>query len=318
MERTLSKNIDRIGFLGLGMMGAGMAERVRARGLPLVVYDISQDRCAPFRSGDITVASSPRDLADQAEIVVSCLPSVEISREVSCGPGGIIEGTAVKVYVETGTIGTATMVEIGETLAKRGIAAIDGPVSGGQAGAAKGSLSTILAGAPEAISRFRKVAEAYASHVFVVADRPGPAQTVKLVNNMLSITGMIAAFEGMVMGAKAGLDPQTMLDIINVSTGRNSATLEKIPSRILPRTFGGHITTGVKDLGLYISESEELGVPVWMATRALDVFREAMGHGIDQETMRIIQYMEALAGGVEVKARAGGDEVTSRESPSAH
>lgn len=298
---------DRIGFVGLGLMGAGMASRVHEHGMPLIVYDISEERCAPFRLKGVAVAESAKDLADKAEIVVSCLPSVEVSREVACGPGGIGEGKAAKVYVETGTVGTAAIVEIGETLAKAGIAVIDGPVSGGQAGADKGTLSTILAGPPDAVARFRKVAESYSSHVFVVADRPGPAQTVKLVNNMLSITGMIAAFEGMVMGVKAGLDPQTMLDIINVSTGRNSATLEKIPSRILPRTFGGHITTGVKDLGLYICESEELGVPVWMATRALEVFRKAMDHGIERETMRIIQYMEALAGGVEVKGRTTGD-----------
>lgn len=312
----MKNSADRIGFLGLGLMGAGMAANVHSRGLPLIVYDISEERCAPFKARGIPVASSARDLADKAEIVVSCLPSVEVSRQVSCGPGGVIEGSAVKLYVETGTIGTAAIVEIGEKLAGAGIAVIDGPVSGGEAGAEKGTLSTILAGAPEAVSRFRNVAEAYARHVFVVADRPGPAQTVKLVNNMLSITGMIAAFEGMVMGAKAGLDPQTMLDIINVSTGRNSATLEKIPSRILPRKFGGHITTGVKDLGLYISESEELGVPVWMATRALEVFREAMENGIDHETMRIIQYMEKLAGGVEVKARTA--ETAGASSDNSH
>jgi 3-hydroxyisobutyrate dehydrogenase-like beta-hydroxyacid dehydrogenase len=300
---NVSNEAGRIGFLGLGLMGAGMASRVQARGLPLIVYDIAEERCAPFRAKGVSVAISPKDLADQAEIVISCLPSIEVSRKVSFGPGGVIEGGAVKIYVETGTVGTAAMIEIGEALAKAGIATIDGPVSGGQAGADKGTLSTILAGPPEAVSRFRPVAETYASHVFVVADRPGPAQTAKLVNNMLSITGMIAAFEGMVMGAKAGLDPQVMLDIINVSTGRNSATLEKIPSRILPRKFGGHIQTGVKDLGLYISESAELEVPVWMATRALEVFRETIDHGFDRETMRIIQYMEQLAGGVEVKAQ---------------
>lgn len=300
----MSNDVGRIGFLGLGLMGAGMAARVEASGLPLIVYDISDERCAPFRAKGVAVATSPKNLADQAEIVISCLPSIEVSRQVSFGSGGVIEGSAVKVYVETGTVGTAAIIEIGEALARAGIATIDGPVSGGQAGADKGTLSTILAGPPEAVSWFRPVAETYASHVFVVADRPGPAQTAKLVNNMLSITGMIAAFEGMVMGAKAGLDPQVLLDIINVSTGRNSATLEKIPSRILPRKFGGHIQTGVKDLGLYISESAELEVPVWMATRALEVFKETIDHGFDQETMRIIQYMERLAGGVEVKARA--------------
>ena len=309
----MSNSTDRIGLLGLGLMGAGMAARIHSRGLPLIVYDISEERCAPFRAKNVAIAASPKDLADQAEIVISCLPSVEVSREVSCGPGGVVEGKAVKIYVETGTIGTATMIEIGDILEKAGITAIDGPVSGGQAGAEKGTLSTILAGAPGAVSRFRQVAEAYASHVFVVADRPGPAQTAKLVNNMLSITGMIAAFEGMVMGAKAGLDPQTMLDIINVSTGRNSATLEKIPSRILPRKFGGHIQTGVKDLGLYISESQELDVPVWMATKALDVFRAAIDQGFDKETMRIIQYMEALAGGIEVKGRTSGNEAAGSD-----
>ncbi len=313
----VSNGADRIGFLGLGLMGAGMAARVHARGLPLVVFDIDEERCARFRAMQVPVAASPRDLADRAEIVVSCLPSVEVSRRVSCEAGGIIEGSAVKIYVETGTIGAATMAEIGATLAGAGIAVIDGPVSGGQAGADAGALSTILAGAPDAVARFRPVAEAYASHVFVVADHPGPAQTAKLVNNMLSITGMIAAFEGMVMGVKAGLDPQTMLDIINVSTGRNSATLEKIPQRILQRKFGGHIMTGVKDLGLYISESEQLDVPVWMATRALEVFRESIDHGFDMETMRIIQYMERLAGGVEVKAATQAGATDRPDAPAA-
>jgi 3-hydroxyisobutyrate dehydrogenase-like beta-hydroxyacid dehydrogenase len=306
-DKAVSTKTDRIGVLGLGLMGAGMAARIHAKGFPLTVCDIAEERCAPFRAKGVAVACSARELADAVDIVISCLPSVAVSRQVSCGPGGIIEGKAVSLYVETGTVGTAAMVEIGDTLAKAGIATIDGPVSGGQAGADQGSLSTILAGPADAVTRFRSIAEAYASHVFVVADHPGPAQTAKLVNNMLSITGMIAAFEGMVMGAKAGLDPQTMLDIINVSTGRNSATVEKIPARILTRKFGGHIDTGVKDLGLYISESAELDVPVWMATRALEVFRAAMENGIDHETMRIIQYMEALAGGVEVKARSATD-----------
>ncbi len=299
----MSNGPDRVGFLGLGLMGAGMAACVNARGIPLTVYDIDPQRCAQFGAMGIEVAASVKDLADRAEIVVSCLPSIEVSRAVACGPGGVIAGGATKLYVETGTIGTGAITEIAETLSARSIATVDAPVSGGQGGADRGELSSILAGTPDAVARFRPVCESYSSHVFVVADRPGPAQTAKLVNNMLSITGMIAAFEGMVMGAKAGLDPQMMLDIINVSTGRNSATLEKIPQRILPRKFGGHIQTGVKDLGLYISESEELDVPVWMAPRALEVFRAAIDGGIDKETMRIIQFMERLAGGVEVKGR---------------
>src|SRR5690606_12289622 len=132
------------------------------------------------------------------------------------------------------------------------------------------------------IARYRPVAESYCRHLFVVAGQPGPAQTAKIINNMLSMTGLIAALEGMVLGAKAGLDPQQLLDIVNVSTGRNSATLEKIPQRVLPRTFGGHIETGVKDLSLYVAESQALGTPVWMAAEALGVFRQAIEAGYDR------------------------------------
>ena len=113
----MSNSADRIGFLGLGLMGAGMAARVHASGFPLVVYDISEERCAPFRAKGVRRRRlAPRISRTTAEIVVSCLPSIEVSRQVSCGAGGVIEGEAVKIYVETGTIGTAAMAEIAETL----------------------------------------------------------------------------------------------------------------------------------------------------------------------------------------------------------
>jgi len=292
-----------IGFIGLGMMGAGMADCIRRSGFPLIVHDISKERCTQFRADGIEIASSAKDLADRATIVISCLPTIETSREVAYGERGLIEGEAIQIYVETGTVGTAAIRDIAHRLMEQGIATIDGPISGGQAGAQKGTLSTILAGADDAIARFKPVAEAYSSHLFVVADRPGPAQTAKIINNMLSMTGLIAALEGMVLGAKAGLNPEQLLDIINVSTGRNSATLEKIPQRVLPRTFGGHIETGVKDLSLYIEESQQLETPIWMAKEALGVFRQAIENGYDRELLRVIEYMEVLAGGIKVEQR---------------
>src|SRR5690606_22407909 len=210
-----------------GIMGAGMAECIRRAGFPLIVHDISDERCAPFRSAGVEIASSAKDLADRATIIIGCLPTVEIAREVACGPGGLAEGSAIRIYVESGTVGTAAIREIAGQLLQRGISTIDGPISGGQEGARQGTLTTILAGADDSIARFRPVAESYCRHLFVVAGQPGPAQTAKIINNMLSMTGLIAALEGMVLGAKAGLDPQQLLDIVNVSTGRNSATLEK-------------------------------------------------------------------------------------------
>ncbi|MGQ7793607.1 NAD(P)-dependent oxidoreductase [Faunimonas sp. B44] len=295
---------ERIGFIGLGRMGRPMAMRIHEAGFPLTVYDVAEAALEPFRARGIATAPSPREIADTSEIVFACIPSPEASHSVALGKDGIAEGKAVRVYVECSTIGPDHIAEIAEGLAPTGIAFLDAPISGGVPGAEQGTLSVVVAGPPAMLERVRPAMSAYAANIFHVSERPGPAQIAKLINNMLSTTGTVAAFEGMVFGAKAGLDVEALLDFINVSTGRNVATMQKIPANILTRTFGGNMKIGVKDLGLFVEQAEKHGIKPFIAPRVQEVFKAAIASGYDKETMRIIEFLEERAGGVVVKGKA--------------
>jgi 3-hydroxyisobutyrate dehydrogenase-like beta-hydroxyacid dehydrogenase len=296
---------DRIGFIGLGRMGKPMATRIHEAGFALTVFDVVDQAMDTFRERGVKAASSPREVADKAEIIFACIPSPDASLAVAFGEDGIAKGSAVEVYLECSTIGPDYMAKIADGLSKTRIAFLDAPISGGIPGAEQGTLSVVTAGDAAALERARPAMSAYARHIFHVAGKPGPAQIAKLINNMLSTTGTIAAFEGMVFGAKAGLDVEALLDFINVSTGRNVATMQKIPANILTRKFGGKIDTGVKDLGLFMQQAEKFGIQPYIAPRVQEVFRDAIAGGYDKETMRIIEFLESRAGeGVIVKSKS--------------
>ena len=295
---------DRVGFIGLGRMGGPMARRIHGAGFPITVYDVVETALEPFRALGVPIASSPLDVANKAEIVIACLPSPEVSIEVALGESGIAKGSAIEVYIESSTLGPDYMGQIAEGLASTRITCLDAPISGGIPGATAGTLSVVSAGDPVAIARVRPIIASYARHVFHVADKPGPAQIAKLINNMLSTSGTIAAFEGMVVGAKAGLDVEELLAFINVSTGRNVATMQKIPDKIFTRQFGGKIQTGLKDVGLFLKQCKHLGIEPFIAPRVQEVFLQAIAKGYDKETMRLIEFMEERAGGVIVKGKS--------------
>lgn len=296
----------RIGFIGLGSMGGPMALRIHDAGFPLAVLDTNPDALAPFAARNVAVAANARDVADQAEIVFTCVNSREASLAVALGEAGIVHGSAVETYVDTSTIGSVTVGRIAEGLAPRKLGFLDAPISGGAAGARNGTLSTMVSGPAAALERARPAMSAFAKHIFHVAEKNGLAQVAKLINNMLSASAKIATFEGMVMGVKAGLDAQLLIDILNVSTGRNSATLDKFPQTILPRKFkaNGSMAIGLKDAELFLEEAKALEVPTWIGPRVLEMYQEAAAAGYKEfESMRMIEYVEKLAGGVVVKGR---------------
>ncbi len=294
-----------IGFIGTGHMGGAMALRLIEAGYPLTVFDTNPAVLAPLQAQGGRVAGSPREVADVAEIVFACLPSREVSREVALGPDGVGEGRAVRVHVETSTIGLPTAQVIAEGLEKKGIQMLDAPVSGGPRGAHAGTLTMMTSGSQDVFERVRPVLQSIAHKVFRVGDRPGLAQVCKLVNNAISAIGMAAACEAVVTGVKAGLDATTLIEVINVSTGRNSATAEKFPTSILTRTFdyGGPLEIAVKDMHLYLELAEELGVPTWVANNAAALWQYAASQGgAKRDYTTLIQYLEKWAG-IEVKGR---------------
>ena len=230
---------DTIGFVGLGQMGAAIAQRLLAAGHPLMVYDLNPQATRSLAQAGAQVAPDVATLARTTPVVFMSLPSVEATHAVV---GSLQGGQCLKVVVETSTVGPATVRSVAALLAAQGVELVDAPVSGGPRGAAAGTLSVMHAASPTAMARVRPLLEAIAGKRFDVGAVPGLAQVCKLVNNAISAAGMVAACEATVVGIKAGLDADTLLAAINAGSGRNAATIDKFPAAILPGSFdyGGH------------------------------------------------------------------------------
>jgi 3-hydroxyisobutyrate dehydrogenase-like beta-hydroxyacid dehydrogenase len=290
------------GFVGVGHMGGAMARRLVAAGHSLVVHDLDATACEALVARGARAAGSAREVAEQAAVVFLCLPSIEATRAVAAGLAG---GSALRVVVETSTVGPASVRELAERMAQHGVQVVDAPVSGGPRGAEAGTLSLMHAGAPAAVAQVLPQLQAIAGKLFDVGAEPGLAQVCKLVNNAISAAGMIAACEATVLGVKAGLDAGTLLAAINAGSGRNAGTLDKFPRSILPGTFdyGGPMGLMLKDLSLFNAQAAAFGVHNLMAPAALQAWEEAVRRtGGDADYSMVIRHMEIDAG-VEVRAR---------------
>jgi 2-hydroxy-3-oxopropionate reductase len=302
----MAKSGERIGFIGLGVMGGPMSQRLVRAGHALVVHDIDAKATQRLTAIGATAARSAKEVADRASVVFVSLPTPQVVREVALGAQGVIRGRKVRVFVDLSTTGTAVEKEIAGAFAARGIAPIDAPVSGGATGAKAGTLAVMVAGDRTAIDQLRPLFEVFGK-VFVAGSRPGQAQMLKLLNNLLSLSALAMSCEAMVAGVKAGLDPDLMIAAINAGSGRNTATADKIPRAILTRSFdfGFPIAGAVKDVGLAVDECQALGVPMWVGNAARQLWQYAYAQGEPKRDMtNLIRYLEKLAGGVTVRGKA--------------
>ena len=292
-----------LGFLGLGQMGSAIAERLQDAGAKLHLFDPNKAALAPFVAKGAVVHGSPTGVADAARIVFACLPSGAICESVA---RDVANGSAVRVYVEMSTIGGPAQAKVQAIVEAKGIALVDCPISGGPKGARAGTLTVIVAGPEAAKEELRPWLQRIGKNVFEVGERPGQAQLMKLVNNLINAANMATAFEALVLGAKGGLDPDQMVEILNVSTGQNSATLTKVPKSVLPGTFdyGSSLTIMLKDVVLGLQEAEALGVPMWVHGTVGQLWRFAEQQGLGPaDFTSLIKVMEGWAG-VEVRSRA--------------
>ena len=287
------------GYLGVGAMGQPMAHKLLDAGHGLTIYDINEAAMRPLLERQARRAASPRDLADRCEIVFVSLPTLSAFREVAFGADGLAEGKAMKLLVNTCTVGMSFVQEIEQGLAARGVTVVDCPISGGPPGARAGTLSVMVSGDPAAIERIWPLIALWGRTVTIAGDRPGAAQVLKLTNNILSAVALAATAEAFVMGAKGGLDPEVMVAAINAGSGRNSATESKIPAAVLTRSFdyGAEMHILMKDIDLAIAQGEALGVPMWVCQAARLVFKHAVYQGAAKEDLTaIVKYIERDAG----------------------
>jgi 3-hydroxyisobutyrate dehydrogenase-like beta-hydroxyacid dehydrogenase len=288
----------KIGFIGLGHMGFPIARRLIEAGHRVVAFDARREALERLVAHGAQAGSSPKDVADRAETVMASLPSPAVSREVATGTGGVIEGSRVKRYVDLSTVGSRTAIHIHDLLAKRDIVALDSPVSGGVSGAENGTLAVMVSG-PHAQFDLLQPALTTIGRPFYIGEQPGSAQTMKLANNILAATVLAATSEVVVMGVKSGLDPAVMIEVLNAGSGATSASRDKFPRAILPRTFDYGFATGlmVKDVRLYLDEAEALGVPSTVAEAVGRLWEAAMrGQGPDSDFTTVIKAIEAAAG----------------------
>ena len=294
-----------IGFIGVGNMGLPMAERLLGAGDELVVHDVREAALKPLVERQARPAASPREVADRCETVFVSLPTLPALREVVLGANGAAEGKAIKLLVNTCTVGVPLVEEMEKELAAKGIRLVDCPISGGPPGARAGTLSVMVSGAPELIEQIRPLISKWGP-VTVAGSKPGLAQVLKLTNNILSAVALAATCEAYVMGAKGGLDPEVMTEAINRGSGRNSATQDKIPRSVLDRSFayGAPMHILAKDVILAIEQAERLGIPMWVCQAAAMMFKHAMFAGMaNKDITELITVVERGAGFVMPKTR---------------
>jgi len=287
-----------IGFIGLGNMGFPMAQRLIQADHQVIAFDTRTEVLDRVVALGARAVTSPKEVADAAETVLASLPSLDAALSVATGAGGVIEGSRVKRYVDLSTVGTRTALQIHDLLARRNIAAIDSPVSGGVAGAQKGTLAVMVSGARSEYEIVRPVLETI-GRLFYIGEQPGSAQTMKLANNILAATVLVATSEVVVMGVKSGLDAGVMIDVLNAGSGGTSASRDKFPRAILPRTFDYGFATGlmVKDVGLYLDEAKALGVSVEVAEAVGRLWDLAMrDQGPESDFTASIKPIEQVAG----------------------
>jgi len=294
-----------LGFIGLGAMGTPMTARLLAAGHPVVAYDTNEDVLAAAVAQGATRAGGAKDVADQAEIIFCSLPNPQISRDVALGPDGIIRGAKARIVVDISTTGPAMAGTIAKGLAERNIAWVDAPVSGGIKGAVNGTLAVIVSCRKETYDEVLPFLQIFGKP-FYCGDKAGSAQVAKLGNNMIAAAVILLSAEALAMGVKAGLDPAVMCDIINASTGRNSATQDKFPRAVLPGTFdfGFKTSLSYKDVKMCVDEAEALGVPMvggGVVRQFLAATQAKYGPNSDFTSM--VKIIEDWAG-VEIRSKA--------------
>ena len=294
-----------VGFIGLGAMGGPMAANLIKHGFLLVVHDIAAAKTERLRAQGAAVAESAEAVAAAVGRTICMVETTAQAEAVIAGEHGIVQRARPGHMVACmSTIDPIVARRLGDTLSARDIAMVDAPVSGGTERAASGELSIICAGSVEAVKGCDDLFRAMGKNVFHMGGL-GQGLAMKLVNNMLVQVNTVAVAEALVMGVKAGLDPQAIYDVIRVSTGTSFAFETRVP-RILRRDFapGGTVDISFKDQELETQFAKQLGVPVLLANVTQQVYQMARAAGFNKEDgSAVVKVLERLAG-VTVKGGA--------------
>ena len=280
----------KVGFIGLGNMGNPMAANILKAGHELIVYDVRREMGRNLEDAGAKWAVSPQDVAAQSKVVLSSLPGPGEVEAVVLGEEGVFAGlSSGSAYIDTSTNAPATMHGIAEMGTARGIQVLDAPISGGVFGARDATLTVFVGGKKEDFERFRPLLQRIGKNV-VYMGPTGCGNVTKLVNNVMMFISFIGGCEGMALGAKAGIDPQTLLEVIKPSMG-HSRIMERSMTLLL-KGESMHFATdlAVKDMHLGVELGKEVGVPLELSPLVEAVITRFRDSGHEQEDiMEIIR-----------------------------
>ena len=293
-----------IGFIGLGAMGAPMVQRLLHGGHRVVVHDLDTNAVRAATAAGAQAAGSPAEVAARSDIVMVSLPTPDVVRLVALGDNGLTAGGRAKIYVDLSTTGARVAQAVATGLAPFGIVALDAPVSGGIPGATAGTLTVMVSGDAAAYETVRPALLQIGSNTILVGDRVGQGQTLKLVNNLMAAANYAVASECLVMGAKAGLDAETMVNVINKSSGRSFVSEAFVP-KVLSREFdfGFRMELMSKDVRLALEEAEALGATMVTCSAAKQLYAYAMAHGAAASDVTALMKVLEQWGGATVEGK---------------
>ena len=293
-----------LALVGVGNIGQHFATRLLRAGYRVTVFDLNQAALDRLAGEGARIAKTVEDLARTHDTILLSLPTPAIVKGVVDQIAAAHGGDGPKLVVDLSTTGPDATRSLHDTLSARGISLIGAPVSGGTANAEQGKLAIMAAGPRSVYDAILPILEVIGHKIFYIGEDPSLGQTIKIINNTLYATSLIASSEALVYGKKAGLDPQVMLDVINVSSGRSFATMERIPQCALDGSFPMRFTTALlhKDVKMCIDDAERIGAPMQVNPVARQFLAFAMTQGLgERDNMEVIRPIEGWAG-VELRA----------------
>jgi 3-hydroxyisobutyrate dehydrogenase len=293
--------MERIGFIGLGIMGKPMAQNLLKAGYPLVFYARRPELIDEMEMAGATSAPSPKLVAESADIIITVVTADPQVREVMLGAEGVLEGaSAGQLIVDMSTISPLTTLEIAEIATKKSVHLMDAPVSGGEIGAKDGMLTIMAGGHREDFERCREIFQILGKkeNIFHVG-AVGIGQTVKMVNQFIGGITMAAIAEGLVLGIKAGADPEVINQVVSVSSGNSALFQARVKDYILKGNFepGFFLDLKKKDVGIGLSVAKAMSVPTPIGAAAYQMYAAASSLGAGKlDFSAVCKAIETLSG----------------------
>ncbi len=288
---------EKIGFIGLGIMGRPMAKNLLKAGHELVLYTRTKEKAENLAGEGATVADSPKEVAESADVVITMLPDSPDVEEVVAGEDGVLQGIKERsLIIDMSTISPVVARELAHKAREGGASMLDAPVSGGDVGAKDGTLSIMAGGSEGDFERARPLLEAMGKTITHVGEA-GAGQVVKACNQIVVALTIEAVSEALVLGSKAGVEPSKILDVLSGGLAGNKV-MEVKRDKFLSHSFdpGFRVELHRKDLGIALAAGREYGVAL-PVTAIVDQMLEALkakGRG-DRDHSAILTFIEDLA-----------------------